>query len=233
MTRDVVLLPSLGRGASDFDDLAARLAERGYRPIALDPPAPTPAAEDLHDLATRVVAAIDEAGGDRVHLVGHAFGNRLARTVTADHPDRVRSLTLLAAGGLVELEPDIARSLVACFDEDLPADVHLDHVARAFFAPGNDPTVWADGWLPDVAAHQRRAIVRTDRDDWWDAVAPDVLVVQALDDAIAPPVNGRRYVADHGDVATLVEIEDAGHAMLPEQPAAIATALLGFLDRLA
>ena len=43
------------------------------------------------------------------------------------------------------------------------------------------------------------------------------------------PENGRRFVAAHPDVATLVEIDGAGHALLPEQPAAVASAVLGFL----
>jgi pimeloyl-ACP methyl ester carboxylesterase len=232
MTRDVVLLPSLGRGASDFDGLAGRLLEAGYRPLALDPPDRVPPGADLHDLAAIAVQQMDEPGLGPVHLVGHAFGNRLARTVTADSPGRVRSLTLLAAGGHVDMEPDVARSLFACFDESLPAGEHLEHVRRAFFAPGNDPVVWRGGWLPAVAAGQRRAVEGTDRAEWWDATAADVLVVQALQDAVAVPENGRRYCRDHPDITTLVEIDGAGHAMLPEQPDAIADALITFLDRL-
>jgi hypothetical protein len=27
-----------------------------------------------------------------------------------------------------------------------PADVHIENVRYAFFAPGNDPTVWRLGW---------------------------------------------------------------------------------------
>jgi pimeloyl-ACP methyl ester carboxylesterase len=35
------------------------------------------------------------------HLVGHAFGNRVARCLAVDRPSLVRSVTLLAAGGLI------------------------------------------------------------------------------------------------------------------------------------
>ena len=91
-----------------------------------------------------------------------------------------------------------------------------------FFAPGNDPAVWADGWLPTTAALQRAAVRATPPGEWTSAAAPRVLVVQGLQDACAVPENGRRYVAMHPDIARLVEIDGAGHALLPEQPAAVA-----------
>jgi pimeloyl-ACP methyl ester carboxylesterase len=83
--------------------------------------------------------------------------------------------------------------------------------------------------MPGVFRYQRAAVQSTPRDDWWGASVERVLVVQALQDAIAPPGNGRRYVAESAPHARLVEIDGAGHAMLPEQPALIAAALVDFL----
>ncbi len=230
-TPDVVLLPSLGRPASDFDALCASLRAAGFAPHALDPLPSWDGEPTMHDLAAEVGQSMDERRIDSAHIIGHAFGNRLSRMFTADHPDRVATLTLLAAGGYLPIAPVIDHSLLSCFDESLARSEHLEHVRRAFFADGNDPSVWSGGWTPTVARYQRGAVLRTDRKVWWDAVAPRVLVVQALQDAIAVPENGRRYVADHGDCATLVEISGAGHAMLPERPDEIAAAVLEFLQR--
>lgn len=232
MDLPVLMLPSLGRGAADFDELVVAVRAAGFDAIALEPPSSMPAGATLHDLADIVIAAMEEHGWERVHLLGHAFGQRLARCVVADHPQRVASLTMLAAGGLVEMEPSIAHSLVACFDESLSAEEHLAHVQRVFFADGNDATVWADGWLPATAALQRAAVRAIPPEEWTSAAAERVLVVQGLQDACAVPENGRRYVAMHPDIATLVEIDGAGHAMLPEQPAAIAAAVIDFLREL-
>ena len=229
LTTDVVMLASLGRPASDFDDLADRLRDGGLTAHPFDPPPSWDGEPTLHDLAGGVIAEMDRLGIECAHIIGHAFGNRLARTVTADHPSRVATLTLLAAGGYVPIEPSIGASLLACFDESLSAAEHLTHVSRAFFAPGNDARVWADGWMSAVAAYQRPAIERTPRTDWWDAVADRVFVIQALQDVIAVPENGRRYVREHINCAELVEIDGAGHAMLPEQPRIIAEAVLRFL----
>ena len=230
-TRQVVLLPSLGRPATDFDTLCVSLGEAGFEPHAIDPLPSWEGAPTLHDLADEVRRTMAERGISSAHIIGHAFGNRLARMFTADHPDCVATLTLLAAGGYVPIAPSIDHSLLSCFDESLSQSEHLEHVRRAFFAEGNDPSVWSSGWMPTVARYQRGAVVRTDRAEWWDAVALRVLVVQALDDVIAVPENGRRYVADHPDCATLLEISGAGHAMLPERPSEIAAGVLEFLQR--
>jgi pimeloyl-ACP methyl ester carboxylesterase len=183
----------------------------------------------LHDLAADTIAQIDAMGIEKFHLIGHAFGNRLSRCITADFNERVQSLTLLAAGGLVEPEEHIWEALAACFDEGLSDDEHMRNVKTGFFAEGNDSSVWRDGWYPEVMKYQRPAVIRTPREDWWSASVERVLVVQALQDAIAPVGNGRRYVAESAPHARLVEINGAGHAMLPEQPEAIAAAVIEFL----
>jgi pimeloyl-ACP methyl ester carboxylesterase len=227
----VVLLPSLGRPASDFDELCTLLRTAGFHTLSIDPPRSLPGEPTLHDLAQYVIASIDIAEIASFHLVGHAFGNRLARMVTTDYPDRVLSLTLLAAGGHVEMERDILQSLIACYDETLSDEMHMHHVSRAFFAEGNNAEVWREGWMPDVMRLQQAALSRVDRTEWWDAVAPRVLVVQALQDVIAPVGNGQKYASDHPAITTLVDIDAAGHAMLPEQPEAISAALISFLTQ--
>lgn len=229
-TRHVVMLPSLGRPASDFDPVIAPIVMAGFLPVPVDPRPGWDGEPTMHDIAADTVARLDALGIASFHLVGHAFGNRLARMITADFPGRVESLTLLAAGGLVEPDPSLWVSLARCFDPGLPDEEHLLHVRTAFFAEGNDPAVWRDGWLPQVFRYQRAAVQMTPKADWWSAAAGRVLVVQALQDAIAPPENGRRYVAESAPHARLVEISGAGHAMLPEQPAMIARALIDFLN---
>ena len=226
----VVLVPSLGRPATDFEPIVPSLVGAGYEPFLMEPRPSWDGNPTLHDLATDTVARIDAMGIAKFHLVGHAFGNRLSRTVTADFNDRVESLTLLAAGGLVEPAPGIWDALGRCFDTALDWSARRDDVRTVFFAEGNDPDTWKDGWMPDVFRYQRAAVQGTPREDWWGATTDRVMVVQALGDAVAPPANGRRYVAEHAPHARLVEIDHAGHAMLPEQPGVIAAALVDFLS---
>ena len=229
VTLPVVLLPSLGRTATDFDGLVAALRAAGFDALALDPPTELPENSTLHELAQLVIDVLDERGWDRVHLIGHAFGQRVARCVVADHSLRVATLTMLAGGGLLRIDQSIVESLIACFDGSLSPDEHLRHVERVFFAPGNDPSVWVSGFVPAAAAVQLAAVRATPHGEWSSAAAGRVLVVQGLQDACTVPENGRRYLAMHPGRTTLVEIDGAGNALLPERPDQVAAAVIAFL----
>lgn len=233
----VVLLPSLGRGARDFDDLARRLADVGYRVLRPEPRGIgrsvfRPGADTLAELALDASAAISVVEGQQVVIVGHAFGNRVARMIATRTPTKVRGLVLLAAGGKVRMEPDIEEALVKSFDLSLPEQKRLDYVARAFFAPGNDPAVWRDGWYAKVAEAQIEATERTPVDEWWKASDVPVLVVQPQQDVLAPPENAERLKKDGGDRVTVVYVDQAGHALLPEQPELVAKHIISYLRRL-
>lgn len=235
----VAMIPSLGRPASDFETLAGAVAATGRTCALVDPVGAIDASPepDLLDLARDVVGRLAAAGagagsGSGLTLIGHAFGNRLSRAVVSVAPERIEGLVLLAAGGLVPIEPEVGRSLVACFDATLPLEEHRRHVGFVFFADAGHAPVWDAGWDGALATFQRAALERTPLSSWWSAAPDRVLVVQGLDDRIAVPENGRRYVAElvgRGVDARLVELADAGHALLPEQPAAIAAAVTAFL----
>src|SRR5260370_41453381 len=52
----------------------------------------------LHDLASDVGGVLEALQCGPVHILGHAFGNRIARCLAADHPAMERSVILVAAG---------------------------------------------------------------------------------------------------------------------------------------
>jgi pimeloyl-ACP methyl ester carboxylesterase len=165
-------------------------------------------------------------------LIGHAYGQALCRCIVAGHQDFAKSLTLLACGGSSPSQ-DLFSSVRACFDEALAVehpDMHLQHVKRVFFAPASDASPWAGGWLAEVARLQMEALLHTPPTAWMSASIVPTQVIQALQDELAPPQGGRDYVANHPEVS-LIELDGAGHAMLPEQPLAIAEATIEFLRR--
>lgn len=51
-------------------------------------------------IAKTIVAALDELGVTKAHVVGHSLGGALAIWLAKSAPDRVASLTLLAPGGI-------------------------------------------------------------------------------------------------------------------------------------
>ncbi|HEY6474490.1 MAG TPA: alpha/beta hydrolase [Acidimicrobiales bacterium] len=232
----VALIASLGRGAEDFADLSANLAAAGFCALALEPRgvgASESPLEDvtMADLGDDVAAVIRALADGPATVAGHAFGNRVARMVATTHADLVESVALLACGGLVPPTPEVTAAMVSVFDARLDPLARLDAVARAFFAPGHDPSPWEGGWYPATAAAQAAATAGTPVEDWWTAGSAEVLVLQPAADVVAVPENATRLVEQLGERARLVTIPDAGHALLPEQPVAVADAMLDWLGR--
>ena len=232
----VVLIASLGRGAQDFADLAARLAASGFCALALEPRGIGASSSPLEgltmaDLADDVAKVITALADGAATVVGHAFGNRVARMVATRHPDVVESVVLLACGGLIPPSAEVTAALASVFDASLDRAAHLDAVARAFFAAGNDPSPWEGGWHAETAVAQSAATAGTPVEDWWMAGSADVLVIQPAADVVAVPQNAMRIVEMLGERASMVTIPHAGHALLPEQPASVATEILAWLRR--
>lgn len=233
----VVLLPSLGRPGSDLADLAAAVRGTGRSTAIVDlhginGSPPLPEGSTLRDIAADVLAAADSvcAAGAPVAVIGHAFGNRVARCIAADQPARVSTLILLGCGGKVPPGPGAGVALARCFDASLGADEHLAAVAEAFFAPGSDPAAFLGGWHAGAAAAQRRALEPVPVDHWWLPPAPvSVLAIVGADDRIAPPANALSLAGALGTRARAVVIPHAGHALLPEQPAVVAQAVTDWL----
>jgi pimeloyl-ACP methyl ester carboxylesterase len=233
----VLMIPSLGRGASDFDDLSRRLAAVGFTAVRLEPRGIGNSAGPmnnitLHDLAADAAAVIEAIGGKPVMVIGHAFGQRVGRTLAADRPELVKGMIMIAAGGKAPMKRGALEALLGSFRLNQSEEKRMDDVKLAFFAPGNDPNVWRDGWYPDVAKVQFAAAQATPVEAWWNAGSGiPLLVIQGLQDAVAPPENGRMMKAEMGDRVELIEIEGAGHAMLPEQPEKIAEAIVTFAHK--
>ena len=96
----VLLLPGLGHSAATWAHIGARLAQT-HRVIYADPrgsgdsDAPdAPFSGEL--LAADIAAVLDAARVEKAHVAGMSMGGMIAQHLALDHPDRVRSLTLIA-----------------------------------------------------------------------------------------------------------------------------------------
>ena len=157
----------------------------------------------LHNLADDVANVID-ALGRPAHIVGRALGNRIARCCAADHPDHVKSLSLISAGGLVS---PIARTNKQKLQPQKPV---LNH--------------WREAGL----AHEH-ASKSTPLDEWWSGGNAPMLVVQGLDDHIAVPANGPRLAEAFPSRVRLREIPEVGHMLLFERPDLVIPVVLAFI----
>jgi pimeloyl-ACP methyl ester carboxylesterase len=234
----VVLLPSLGRGAEDFDPIAKRLADAGYRVLRPQPRgigrSEGPLADmDLHDCAADIAAVIAHAGNGPAFVVGHAFGNRVARMLATDRPELVAAVALVAANiGKAPSPPDVRAAIRNSADASLPSEQRLAALRYAFFAPGNDPGAWLDGWHPDVLAAQRAAGDRTSREEDFAGGRAPILYLQPGHDPLAHVEDAEAYKAKFGERVTIVVIANASHAVIAEQPDAVSDALAAYARKI-
>jgi pimeloyl-ACP methyl ester carboxylesterase len=234
----IVLLPSLGRGAEDFDRIAIRLADAGYRVLRPQPRgigrsiAPL-SGIDLHDYATDVASVIEQAGLGPAFVVGHAFGNRVARMLATDRPELVSAVALVAANiGKAPSSPEMRQAIRDSADAILPEAQRLAALRFAFFAPGNDASVWLTGWYPDVLAAERLAGDRTSREEDYAAGRAPILYLQPARDPLAHVEDARAYRHQLGHRVTVSVIDNASHAVIVEQPDAVSTALIGYARKI-
>lgn len=237
----IVMLPSLGRSGRDYDQVAARLQRSGFRVVR---PEPRGIGESrgpmeklsIHDFARDVAAVVEHEKAGPVVVVGHAWGNFPARQLAADRPDLVRGVVLAAASagkvppGSTEkpINAEMREAIDGPSHTELPEAKRLEYLRKAFFAPGNDPRVWLTGWHKETHDAQGYARNTTPVDDYFAAGTAPILDLQAEDDAVAPRRFSGVLKGMLGDRVTVVVLKNAGHAMAPEQPQAMAAAIAAF-----
>ena len=230
----LVLVPSSSRDSEDFDGIAAAFAAAGLRVLRPQPRGMGASVGvlqglTLHDFAADVAAVIEAEGGEPAVVLGHAFGQWVARTLAADRPGLVRGV-VLAAAAAKNAPPELREHLARCVDTDLPDATRLAALRVAFFAPGHDPSEWLSGWHKAAGAAQRAASAATPREEWWTAGSAPVLDLQAELDPWRPRDTLNQMRDDLGaDRVTIVVIQDASHALIPEQPEKLVAAVLDWM----
>ena len=232
----IVLLPSLARDSEDYDEVASGLAAAGYRVLRPQPRgigrSQGPMKNiSLHDFARDVAEVITRLGAGRAVLVGHAYGNWVARMTAVDHPQLVRGVVIAAAAAR-QYAPELTVAVTKAGDPNLPDKERLDALRFAFFAAGNDPTVWLTGWHPEIRDSQRAAVAAVKQEEWWSGGSAPLLDLQAEQDPFKPAARRNEMKDEFGDRVTVAVIENASHALIPEQPKAVANALVAWVSSL-
>ena len=238
----IVLLPSLGRGATDMLELAVPLCEAGFRVLRPEPRGHGGSTgplegKTLHDWAGDIAAVILQETAAPVWVVGHAHGNWIARTLASDHPQRVRGLVLLAGSAgkvpkgtqALPIPPEVRTLIERCAEPDLPDAERLHALQQVFFAPGNDARPWLTGWDRHLMAMQTLAQRRTPVDEFFAGGTAPILNVQAAHDAVAPPAYANVLREYLGERVTNATIANAGHALLPEQLQAVVETTVNYI----
>lgn len=236
--KPVVLLASAGREASDFNELAASLNTVGYRTIAIEAhgikgSSLPKGAFSLFDIAddVKAVAAAEVKDDEKLIVVGHAFGNRVARAFASRNDDQIDAVILIASGGSKAIPEKANAALKAIFDPRRTVNQRRNDVDYGFFAEGNMiPDHWMIGWHTQTAIMQGQAKGEESYDQWGAGGSKPMLVIQAAEDTIAPLQDaGIPLAQEYPDRIQLAMIAKAGHALLPEQTEVIAETVIRFL----
>jgi pimeloyl-ACP methyl ester carboxylesterase len=166
-------------------------------------------------------------GGPAV-IVGHAYGNWVARMTAVDHPALVRAV-VIAAAAAKKYPPELSIAVTRSGDPSLPKEERLKYLHGTFFATGNDPAIWLDGWHPQASESQRLAGLATKQEEWWTAGTVPLLDLQADSDPFHPIDKMNELKDELGGRVTVAVVRNASHALLPEQPKAVVEAIAAWV----
>jgi len=236
----LVLLHGLGGNCHVWDEHAPIFA-RHHRVLRPDlrgfgesdrPPGPY----SLEDYTCDLLALLDHAGVDAMHLLGISMGGVIAQRFVLDHPERVRSVVLVSTSsevgpraqaawlrladliekrGFQENRVDASRSVSPAFAERFPERVRqLEDATRQC-----EPLAYAAAARAVAAYNFTAELAR---------VRKPVLIFQGLDDQLTPP-GGSVKMARALPCARLLLVPSAGHNLPLEQPEAFGCGVLSFL----
>jgi len=233
----LIVLPSYGRdGGADFDRFASRVSTAGFLVVRPQPRgiAGSVGVMDgvtVHDLADDVAMVIRELRVGKAIVLGHAFGNGVARMLAVDHPSLVLGV-ILAAAQCSAVPPDIAKTPHQACDLAAPEETRLDALRRGFFAPTHDPRVWLEGWYPQTMQMQMNCAASVRATEYWGAGAAPVLEIIPEYDPFKPKPHWQELRRQLGDRVTAEIVPDASHALFPEQPEKVADVVIGWCQHL-
>jgi 4,5:9,10-diseco-3-hydroxy-5,9,17-trioxoandrosta-1(10),2-diene-4-oate hydrolase len=255
----VLMIHGVGGWAENWREVMTPIARSGRRAIAFDLPGfgESDAPGHVEHFGPRdpfyarfVGALLDELGIHSAHLVGNSMGGAVAFTAAVTQPERTRSLSLVAGGGVgtevalflrlctlpgvptlsrVFGRPEQAREVLrTCFYDSrrIPAALYDEAERYGFPSFGEFVNALRSG----VTIFGVRRSLR----EHWVALAPNfagpVLVIWGREDRVLPV----EHVAEAEDVmpqARIELIDDCGHLPQVERTDAFLAALLPFLDQ--
>jgi pimeloyl-ACP methyl ester carboxylesterase len=237
------LIHGIGASRHSWDGLVARLAPH-YRCIAYDlrghgkSPKPVPP-YSLDDLVDDLEALRAELGIESAHFAGHSLGGMIGPRYAQRYPSRVKSLGLYSTAAF-RTEDDAAKvqGVVAAMRRNGIAPV-LETLKDRWFTPEFAAR------CPEVISRRLQQVIDTDpavflsvfdiyaeteMAPWISEIRHPCLVLTGENDGGCNPRLNRAITAAL-PYAELVILPVLRHAILLEDPAAVAAPVLDFLQR--
>ena len=253
----VLCIHGVGGWAGNWRETLAALSAAGYRAVAIDLPGFGESEavrraryfRGTDALYARLVrGTLDALGLRDAHVVGHSLGGAVAYMGAVSAPERVRSLTLVAPGGLGLDLPWTLRlgsiPLVGGLLSGRTREAARAGLASCFHDPRRIPRElleecdrYSARSIPETLRVLRagvtlRGVRRGIRDEWAarsTRYTGPVQLIWGVNDSVLP-IGHADGAADLFPRAALHPIADAGHLVMVEQPAAFMRALVPFLE---
>lgn len=197
--------------------------------------------ESIDDLTFHTLEVMDALGLEKVDIVGNCIGGWVAAQIASQNPERVGKLALIGAPGLFVSGSPIGDLFMAV----QPRNGGIADLRSMLFADGDGDL--AEEWFPDQHRDKEQGMLRYQifrcvarfgfkppyfyhqklRDRLYRFKGP-ALVVHGANDAFVPPDHAQAY-ADEFPNGSVETVAGAGHAVILEQPDAVAAKVAAFL----
>ncbi|HLM91625.1 MAG TPA: alpha/beta hydrolase [Thermoplasmata archaeon] len=196
-------------------------------------PAPTGSLLTLAELEYDVLRLLDQKQLETAHIIGHSAGAFLALRIALDHPERMRSLTLVSGAAYSDAHTksiidrwwstfaeEGADGLALRLLKDLYypdwVEAHMDFVDQLYEDVNHRDFTAAVAW--------GRALKTFDERNSITAIRKPTLIVQAMDDQVMDASHGR--ILRQSIPGSLIKIyAQTGHMIPVERPAELAAAI--------
>lgn len=195
----------------------------------------------LHGYASDVIEIMDALGVSEVTFVGHSVSAMIGVLAANRAPERFRSLVLVSPSArYINDDPYVGGFEPADIDallDSLDANYLGWSRATAPVIMGNPDRPELEDRLtnsfcrvdPQIAGHFARVTFTSDNRDDLAQVSVPTLVLQAQEDAIAPPEVGR-YIRDAIPGSRYAELDTTGHVPILSAPDEVASQIRRFLS---
>ncbi len=239
----IVLIMGFGAGGNEWDALVDSLSHDHkvlcFDHAGLGRSGPVVRRLDMATLVTQVLGLMDHVGWTDAHIAGLSMGGMVVQHMALDHPERVRSATLMVTSAH---GPTALRSTRAAYRQ-LPRLVLGDEEVRARAIVGlvHGPLGRARLGMDALVARQRSLVgsvpFRVLREHWAAILGHDTraqlsgvdirtptLIIGASEDSVIPPSETDRLAALL-PTARLRWVDGAGHNIHLDGTAEVAQAL--------
>jgi 3-oxoadipate enol-lactonase len=237
----ILFLHGLGSSTKDWEAQIAYFAQ-DYRVLVADMRGHGQSdkprgAYTMHQFASDVIALLDELKIDSVHIIGLSMGGMIAFQLAVDHPERLRSMTIVNSSPAVvphTFQDRVSvwtrfwivrymgmRKIGETLAPRLFVDPDQENLRQSFVErwAANDPRAYLDAL---------RAIVGWSVEDQIGNISIPTLIVAADHDYT--PVSAKEAYIAKMPSATLKIIENAHHAVAVERPDAFNTVVHDFIQ---